>query len=120
MTTFDDLPLFRADDPPTSRAGAQHVRLRIGSQQAQLLTAYGTDPNGLTDEQAGHISGLANNARCGYWKRCSELRHKGFIEDTGRVLEGSTGAFQMVCTITTAGWAELDRLRMDAARKANK
>jgi len=120
MTTFDDLPLFRATDPATSRAGAQHVRLRLGSQQAKLLAAYAQEPNGLTDEQAGHASGLANNARCGYWKRCSELRHKGLIEDTGRGVEGSTGAFQMVCTITTAGLNEAGRLRMDESRKAAK
>lgn len=120
MTTFDDLPLFRAVDPPTSRAGAAAVRLRLGSQQAQLLGVYAAEPNGLTDERAGYASGLAANRSCCYWKRCSELRHKGFLRDTGRVEEASSGSFQMVCEITKAGMAEWDRLRMEQARKASK
>lgn len=117
---LDDLPLFRATDPPTSRAGAGDVRLRLGSQQAQLLAAYAAEPNGLTNEQAGILSGLASKPGCCYWKRCSELRHKGFLRDTGRTAEASTGSLQMVCEITKAGLAEWDRLRMEQARKAAK
>ena len=117
---LDDLPLFRAQDPPTSRAGAGDVRLRLGSQQAQLLAVYAADPNGLTDEQAGDLSGLSANRSCCYWKRCSELRHKGFLRDTGRTAEASSGSMQMVCEITKAGLAEWDRLRMEQARKAAK
>lgn len=120
MTTFDNLPLFRAADQATSRAGAADVRLRLGSQQAQLLAAYAENPNGLTDEQAGYATGLAHNRSCCYWKRCSELRHKGFLRDTGRVLEASSGSLQMVCEITKAGLAEWDRLRMEQARKVAK
>lgn len=119
MTTFEDLPLFRATDPATSRSGAQHVRLRANSQQAVLLAVYAhTDAlNGITDEEAGNLSGLAAQPRCCYWKRCSELRHKGFTRDTGRVREGSSGSYMMVCEITDAGLAELGRLRMNEARQ---
>lgn len=116
---FDELPLFRAQDTPTSRAGAAHVRLRLDSQQAQLLAVYAHPLaiDGITDEDAGERSGLADKPRCCYWKRCSELRHKGFIKDTGRVREGSSGSFMMLCEITDAGLAEYGRLRMEAARK---
>ena len=116
---FDELPLFRAQDTPTSRAGASHVRLRLHSQQAVLLAVYAhTDAlAGITDEEAGERSGLAAQPRCCYWKRCSELRHKGFIKDTGRVKEGSSGSYMMLCEITDAGLAEFGRLRMEEARK---
>lgn len=117
MTTFDDLPLFRAQDTPTSRAGAAHVRLRLGSQQAQLLDVYAKHLNGLTDEEAGELSGLAAMPRCCYWKRCSELRHKGFIKDTGRVKQGTSGSYMMICELTDAGLAEHGRLRMERARQ---
>lgn len=115
----DDLPLFRAQDTPTSRAGAQHVRLRLHSQQALLLAVYALPGaiDGITDEEAGQRSGLADQPRCCYWKRCSELRHKGFIRDTGRVQQGTSGSFMMLCEITDAGLAEYGRLRMEEARK---
>jgi hypothetical protein len=116
---FDELPLFRAQDTPTSRAGAQHVRLRLKSQQALLLAVYAYPQaiNGLTDEEAGYLSGLAEQPRCCYWKRCSELRHKGLIRDTGRTREGSSGSYMMLCEITDAGLAEFGRLRMEEARQ---
>ena len=62
---FDELPLFRAQDTPTSRAGAAHVRLRLDSQQAQLLAVYAHPLaiDGITDEEAGERSGLADKPR---------------------------------------------------------
>lgn len=116
---FDELPLFRAQDTPTSRAGAQNVRLRLHSQQALLLAVYAHPAaiNGITDEEAGERSGLADQPRCCYWKRCSELRHKGLIRDTGRVQQGTSGSYMMLCEITDAGLAEFGRLRMEEARK---
>lgn len=117
---FDELPLFRSTDPDTSRKGADHVRLRTGSQQAQLLRAYAHPAalEGLTADQAGQASGLADNPRCGYWKRVSELRTLGLIADTGTTRPGISGAEQMVCAITEAGLDAIGRLRMDEARNA--
>jgi len=117
---FDELPLFRATDPVTSRAGARHVRLRLASQQHRLLAVYGHPSafDGITDEEAGTLSQLAANPKCCYWKRCSELRAKGLIRDTGRTLPGSAGAEMMVCAITDDGLNELGRLSMDEARNA--
>jgi hypothetical protein len=104
---FDDLPLFRSTDPATSRQGAQDVLPRRDSQQGQLLRVYGENRiYGLTDEQAGDLSGLAQKPKCCYWKRCSELRQKGLIEDTGQEALSSAGSSMMVCRLTAKG-AEL-------------
>jgi hypothetical protein len=109
---FDDLPLFRSTDPATSRQGAKDVLPRRDSQQGQLLRVYGENRiYGLTDEQAGNLSGLAQKPKCCYWKRCSELRQKGLIEDTGQEALSSAGSSMMVCRLTEkgarllAGWA---------------
>jgi hypothetical protein len=104
---FDDLPLFRSTDPATSRQGAHDVLPRRDSQQGQLLRVYGENRiYGLTDEQAGNLSGLAQKPKCCYWKRCSELRQKGLIEDTGQEALSSAGSSMMVCRLTAKG-AEL-------------
>lgn len=102
---FDDLPLFRSADPITSRQGARDVLPRRDSQQGQLLAVYRNQP-GLTDEEAGQLSGLAQKPKCCYWKRCSELRAKGLIEDTGDTRFSSAGSAMRVCRITQRG-AEL-------------
>lgn len=91
----------RADNPATSRAGAQHMAVRAGSQRYLLLERYAADS--MTDEEAGYQSGLAHLPRCCYWKRCSELRAAGYIETTGMVRLSSAGVPQQVCQITEVG-----------------
>ena len=93
MLTFDDLPLFRATDPDTSRNAVP----RRGSQAMTILALY-DNIGGLTDEQAVEISGLV-----GGWKRCSDLRRLGFITDTGERRKTLGGCQAMVCRITPAG-----------------
>jgi len=109
---YDDLPLFRAQDTPTSRAGAQHVRLRLHSQQALLLAVYALPDaiDGITDEEAGQRSGLAAQPRCCYWKRCSELRAMGFIVPTGDFAKSTAGELQRICKITAKGDAYIRSL----------
>ena len=97
-----DLPLFRSLDPDTSANGAADVRPRQGSQAMQLLTEYAQARIGLTDEEAGQRSGLAARG-AGYWKRCSDLRRLGLIEDSHTTRAGSSGSEMMVCTITAKG-----------------
>jgi len=97
-----DLPLFRSLDPETSSQGAKDVRPRQGSQAMLLLTEYANARIGLTDEEAGQRSGLAERG-AGYWKRCSDLRRLGLIEDSHTRREGSSGSDMMVCTITAKG-----------------
>lgn len=91
----------RSQDGSTSREGARSVALRAGSQRATILGMYWVEA--LTDEEAGHRSTLAQNPKCGYWKRCSELRQAGYIRPTGEVRDSISGVPQQVCEITEAG-----------------
>ena len=104
-----DLPLFRVTDPGTSAKGAKDVKPRRGSQTSLLLNMYASYKiTGLTDEEAGIWTGLADMPKCCYWKRCSELRALGLIADTGNTRLSSAGSAMMVCRITVAG---LDALK---------
>ena len=98
--TYTDLPLFRATDPETSR---QISPIRVGTHRAILLEQYYYATLGLTDEEAGARAALAGHEIKGYWKRCSDLRTIGLIQDLGirrALLSGSQG---IVCGITQAG-----------------
>ena len=98
---WDELPLFRNTDPVTSVQGAADVKPRRVSQAMLLLSIY--EYADLTDEQAGDLSGLAKRPKCCYWKRCSELRAKGFIAPTGVTRLSSAGSAMQVCAITAEG-----------------
>jgi hypothetical protein len=112
----DQFPLFddkkrgaRNTDPPTSHKANAAVNPRRGSQQWKILTAYiGMSTRGLTDEEAGKVSGLSAHPRCCYWKRCSELRAGKFIAPTGRTAVSSAGSEMMLCVITERGIAALE------------
>ena len=91
----------RANDPTTSAKAAATIWVRAGSQRAKLLAQY--DLDAMTDEEAGHASGLAILPKCCYWKRCSELRQAGYIATTGVTRPSSAGVEQQVCAITQAG-----------------
>ena len=97
---FTDLPLFRATDPETSR---QIKPLKVGSHRAILLTQYYYATLGLTDEEAGARAVLEGHDIKGYWKRCSELRARGFIAPTGVTRLSSAGSAMQVCAITAEG-----------------
>lgn len=103
MRNTDPTKLARRQDPHTSHAGAKDVAPRSGSQKAKLLEAYANHPDGLTDEEAGVLSGLANNHGCGYWKRCSDLEREGLIQRTLFTRPASTGNQQIVRAITETG-----------------
>jgi hypothetical protein len=98
---FDDLPLFRKEDPITSVLGAGDVKPRKRSQAMLLLAEY--LKGGMTDEEAGMASGLALKPKCCYWKRCSELRAMGLIIPTGETRLSSAGSAMQVCEITQEG-----------------
>lgn len=100
---FEDLPLFRSADPITSALGAEDVKPRRSSQAMLLLAEYGKHLDGLTDEEAGLFSGLLSRPKCCYWKRCSELRAKGFIAPTGATRLSSAGSAMQVCALTNEG-----------------
>jgi hypothetical protein len=109
-TTTDDtgdlfapvVPAARTTDPETSNEGIRDVLPRAGSQQYKLLLAYASRPMGLIAEEAAEIAGL-NRAGVCFWKRTSEMRSAGLIEDTHTTRTASTGSVQRVCAITEKG-----------------
>ena len=103
--TYTELPLFRATDPETSR---QVNPIRVGTHRAILLKQYFDATLGLTDEEAGARAALAGHQINGYWKRCSDLRTMGLIQDLGHSRRLSTGSQGIVCAITQTG---LDMVR---------
>lgn len=98
--TLDDAPgRVRRNDYATSRAGAEAIKLRAGSQKALLLIAFADGE--LTDEEAAINAGLS--LRSCFWKRCGELRDANLIEFTGAQRVGSAGSACGVSAITAAG-----------------
>ena len=95
-----DLPLFRSSDPETSR---QVNPMRVGSHRAILLAIYADATLGLTDEEASTRALAQGHEIRGYWKRCSDLRTAGLIQDLGIRRELSTGSQGIVCCITQLG-----------------
>lgn len=96
------VPAARATDPSTSNDAIHDVLPRAGSQQHQLLLAYGSRPMGLTNEEAAEIAGLLDSRSC-WWKRCADLLAAGLIEDTFTEKLASTGSSCRVCAITAKG-----------------
>jgi len=99
--------LVRATDPATSHASAVSVQGRTPTQKMLLLNAYFNNPEGLTDEEAGIITGLINKPKCSYWKRCSELEADGFLIRTLFTRPGMTGCHMVIRAITEAGRREV-------------
>jgi hypothetical protein len=101
------IPLFRNTDPVTSKSAGESVSKRRPSQQVVLLRAYGINAmnghQGLTDEMAGIYTNFIRKPGCCYWKRCSELRAKGYIKPTGEFRVSAAGEQQRVCRITLEG-----------------
>lgn len=93
-------PAARTSDPVTSKKGEAHVRPRRGSQALKILQQYADAE--LTDEEAVTRAGIP-----GGWKRCSDLRQKGFIQPTGQLRQSSAGVAVQVCRITPPGRAQL-------------
>lgn len=101
----------RGGDVATSRAPLPSLAIRAGSQRARLLAVYAQHWDGITDEEAGRISGLSELPRCCYWKRCSELRQAGYITATGSTRVSTAGEAQQVCAITATGTEALNALQ---------
>jgi hypothetical protein len=88
----------RRHDHSTSRAGAETIQYRAGSQKALLLAAYvEVYPAGLTDEEAAKWCGLFERPTACWWKRSNELRQDEMIVPTGEQRVGDAGTPRMVC-----------------------
>lgn len=92
---------YRNSDPETSKAGAESVKYRAGSQKAKLLKVFASGFP-LTDEEAAETADLL---RSEFAKRCGELRQDGMIELTGQTRVGHAGVARIVSQITEKGLA---------------
>jgi hypothetical protein len=99
------LPNARATDPDTSKTAAVPTFTRK-AQTTLLLRTY-ANGYGMTAEEAGVLSGLADDPLCGYWKRVSDLARVGFIAPTGEKRPSKAGRQQRVLKITDAGYDAL-------------
>lgn len=96
------IPMFRTNDPITSKKAGKSAARRSPSQRMILLRAF-VGGKGYTDEEAGEVTGLAKKPRCCYWKRLSELRADGLIAPTGDYAKSSAGELQRICRLTPKG-----------------
>jgi hypothetical protein len=77
--------------------------MRTGSHRAILLAIYANANLGLTDEEAAARALTQGHDIKGYWKRCSDLRTAGLIQDLGMRRALSSGSQGIVCCITQEG-----------------
>lgn len=74
---------------------------RAPTQQFRLLRQFRRAGDvGLTDEEAAEQAGLLRSC---YWKRCTDLRQRGFIAFTDARRMGSMGTPRKVSVITPSG-----------------
>jgi hypothetical protein len=97
---------FRSDDHATSvAAGLKNVGRRGGQRRRIAFAFLWAWPRGLTDEQACELAGCP--LKSSPWKRCSELREWGYLEDTGDTRPTSTGSAAKIWKVSEAGRAAL-------------
>lgn len=104
----ESTPKARTDDPATSHAAADAIRMTAQSAKASLLLAHYDDIQegqrvGMTDEEAAWRAGLSLQSE--YATRCSELRkvEPPLLTETGEERMGDARVARMVSVITAAG-----------------
>ena len=105
MTTYD-VPLFRADDPPTAVAAGESVRDHLNQSQAEILGLICGYHAGATAYEVWAVLNRNGRGRQqnSVAKRCSELHAKGLIYDTGTTRVSSlSGRSLIVWSPTNAG-----------------
>ena len=93
-----------AGAPDTEREAAISVYPRTGTGRRRVLDyLYGSGSHGATDEEISVALGLRLYTAA---PRRNELRDLGWIEDSGRRRETTTGARAAVWVMTAAGRAQ--------------
>ncbi len=95
---FDELPLFRRDDPETSRAAGHNAPKFARGHEARILAALADGP-GTKDELA---------ERCGLTdqqviRRMRGLEQAGLVETTGTTRLSASGRQERVYRVTAEG-----------------
>jgi predicted Rossmann fold nucleotide-binding protein DprA/Smf involved in DNA uptake len=87
--TIDYGPLFRAQDPPTSKAAGVAAAEFVASHEAQILEALQLGP-----AHRDLIAARAGMERSEVWRRLAAMERRGLIEKTGRQCCGDSGMRQ--------------------------
>lgn len=116
--TLFDPPAARTTDPVTSHKAAQHLGVKRTSQQGQLLEVFAHALSPLSMEECAEIAGVLNTRQC-WWKRISELAHKGLLDVVGTTISAA-GEEVQTYRISDRGYEVAAVWRMDDARKAGK
>lgn len=84
-------PLFRAADPPTSKAAAVAAADFIGTHEAQILEALELGP-----AHRDLIASRAGMERSEVWRRLAAMERRGLIQKTGQQARGESGMRQSI------------------------
>ena len=110
MDSWRPPPNARSTDPQTSHDAAGQTEKKY-ARGIVLLRAYAeAGPLGLTTEEAGIVTGLADDQDSGYWKRRSDLSRQGYLMRTGQTRRSTQNREQQVYAITRDGLELLEAL----------
>jgi predicted Rossmann fold nucleotide-binding protein DprA/Smf involved in DNA uptake len=87
--TIDYGPLFRAKDPPTSKAAGVAAAEFAGGHERLILEALRLGP-----AHRDLIAARAGMERSEVWRRLAAMERRGLIEKTGRQCRGDSGLRQ--------------------------
>lgn len=102
---FDPHTHARTTDPDTSHEAAVKLTDKATMLRTLLTKYHRFQFQGLTAEEASGLCGYT--ASEGAWKRVSDLKRLGWVEDTGGTRRGVSGRSQAVLRITDAGREQL-------------
>lgn len=97
----DEPPRHRKDDPPTSKDGADHIKLKVGTIRAKLvdaLIAHGL----LTTREMHERTGIEHASIS---PRMKSLVDDGYVVNSGEERVGSAGVRGILWQVTAAGRA---------------
>lgn len=90
----------RTTDPDTSAAAALSVQDSSVILKARIYHVFTQNPEGLTAEEAAEKLGLPYAQ---VWKRVSDLKNEGRIEDAGKTRPNTSGRQAVVLRTPVAG-----------------
>jgi len=87
--TIDYGPLFRAKDPPTSKAAGEAAAEFVAGHEARILEALQLGP-----AHRDLIAARAGMEHMQVWRRLAAMERRGLIEKTRRQCRGDSGMRQ--------------------------
>lgn len=90
---------YRNSDPETSKEAFQAVEAKIGTLHVRILQALQRAGSSTASEMMEHCDLLYNTA----WRRLSELKHMGMVQNTEGRRRNPRNRNEVVVTMTAAG-----------------